>query len=281
MASHLCVLLMIFGVVPSPGQPSVNLPAGDAKPTSGDASQTDVDSGIWLLANDIVAGGESADDAIRRFRALAPSLAHSNKLAASLYKIPEKERAKLLDLIVPVYEDKSHRGDFDNEYLTAVFLLRGSTLQPDTMALLEDIKRVPPYVFPDEDPSPWDSANAVHLYKGFPGQIALSIISLKTPEAKQQYSAALEGAKGDLRRTMIWALGHSTQIENFDYLMSLYEKSQGEERLWLAKSLNRIPFSIELEVEAGIVDHGKLAVAQGLKKRLEAKQAKVDLGFWD
>ena len=227
---------------------------------------------------------ETLQQGTAKLRVLADSLVKANKLAQTLARLGPPQSNDFADLVVPVFESKRAQQEYDLEYFAALKVLNESPSRPKSEDLIEDLDRVPAYVFPIEAPNPWDVANAVHQYKGYPGQIALALVSRTDAQTQSLYRQKLSQTSGSLRAVMLWALGHSQRKETFDYLLSMYPAASGDERSLIVRSMNRIPVSIEQAATTStdpVQKESLIALMSELRRQLREKRLNVELTTWD
>jgi len=180
---------------------------------------------------------------------------------------------------------------YDLEYHTAVRLIADLRVEEQAANLIEDLTKVPPYHFPEDDPNPWDSKNAIHGYKGLQGEIARAVVLIDTPVARDLFRKKLELTSGELRHVLIWSLGQSTNVIDFDYLMEIGARAPTtDEKEWITRSLNRIPLALEQEANRMVIlgrDPADPAIqkmqtlSKELRERLKNQGLDKTLSVWD
>ena len=242
-----------------------------------------IDESAWEAIKE-ASRPETSRAGMTKLRAMADSLAKQNKLAQTIALLGAPKSGELSDLVRAVFEAKRAKHEYDLEYLAALKVLNDSPQHPRAEELIEDIERVPRYVFPTETPNAWDAANAAHLHKGYPGLLALALVSRTDSHTQSLYHQKLASASDDLKIVMLWALGHAPRREAFDYLLSLHSTSAVSNKALIVRSLNRIPLAIE---EAAIASNDPVqkesltALRAELLKYLIDKKLSVELTTWD
>ena len=135
---------------------------------------------------------------------------------------------------------------FQNAYNTAK-----SLRDPEVANIaLAQLPLVETYRFPETPPpNGWPEGtpeNLKRLYHGDQGVLASIVVELSDRQTLSSYRDILKTADPLSQRTLIWALGRSPELEDFDLLMSLRAKVVDPgTRETLVRALNRIPRSME------------------------------------
>jgi hypothetical protein len=159
---------------------------------------------------------------------------------------------------------------------------------------LEQLPLVRVYRFPSEPPPEgWPIATPEtieRLAHGDQGVLAEIVVEIGDQQALAKLREMVMTAGPETQRTLIWALGRSREIADFELLMALREKvAKTPAEYTLVRSLNRIPMMMEADVknpetfpEARVRDIEQLRKnAAECKARLMAMGLVVELSFYD
>ena len=203
----------------------------------------------------------------------------------------------------------SHQDLFRNEILTELRKLKptpGTPLDPwfreahlvanrlreseVARIALEHLPLVPVYRFPAAPPREGWPDDPERLAHGDQGIVAATVVDLGDSQTLAQFREMVRTAEPDAQRTLIWALGRSTALEDFEFLMGLrgtLAKQEAEDTL--VRALNRIPQEMQSAGKnpESIPGHRSkdtetlLKNAAACKARLEAAGLVVELSFYD
>ncbi|GAA5120439.1 hypothetical protein GCM10023212_14070 [Luteolibacter yonseiensis] len=240
-------------------------------------------------------GSELSPENLARLGELVPRLRAEKRFwdvigAVSPGQLPHFRDAILADLRNLDYQNGSYvNPDLRNAYRVANWL-RDKEVASTAFAQLEKEK---PFIFPKESPlKDWPTAeHAEYLLRGNQGILAAAVVGLGDEKTMEDYRRMLESASDDSQRVLIWALGGSHRLEDFDLLMRLREKIQSREVAdTLIQSLNRIPESMERVARSPETTSPEnrpshpeslLAVAESCRKRLADLNLTLEPTFGD
>lgn len=180
---------------------------------------------------------------------------------------------------------------FRNAYRIAGYLRDSEVAQ----IALEQLPLVPPYHFPKTPPpKDWPGGTAEgleRLFHGDQGIVASAVVEYGDEQTLTGYREMLKAAPPDLQRLLIWGLGRSSELADFDLLMSLRAKvTDPAEADTLIRALNRIPVSMETVAKYPEVTSAErrpedskalLQTAAQCKARLAAQNLVVPLTLYD
>jgi len=239
----------------------------------------------------------SSPDDIRALRELSPELHAHGTFWKWIGTLPPDERAPFRDYIVSYLKElKPAPGQPVDPQFRDAYRIAKELKDPEIARIaLQHLPFVDTYHFPKTPPTGgWldGSIEGIErLAHGNQGIVATTIVELGDRQTLIEYRKFLRKAPPESQRTLVWALGRSTDVEDFEFLMNMRpEMSDPGAKDTLLRALNRIPQSMEAagkfpenaplfrrsEDPAGL-----LKTAAACKARLEAEGLVVDLTLYD
>jgi hypothetical protein len=278
-------------------------------PSQAEASTTHIAKGNFVsvsvndkLTNDLreifssrPAGELLSQQQLDRLTELIPDLRASEKFwdaigAVPLEQLPQFREEILGELKSLEFKDGSFMySKLANAYLTSC-RLRDSQV---AVIAFDQLQRQKPFVYPPEYAiNGWPAASDTeYLLKGNQGILAVTVVELGDSQTMEAYRKMLVSASSDSQRVLIWALGRSPRVEDFELLIRLREKIEAPEIAdTLIRSLNRIPISMEIVAKSPVstsVEHrpakpeGLLQIADSCRNRLAEMSLAVELTLGD
>lgn len=217
---------------------------GDKK--TRDDVEHQADSKALKLIGDKLENGELSDQSLKQLIELIPKL-KSDVFFAIVANIHPRQAQPFVERIVNELKALSPiASKNENSELRRAYHAIASICDSEVgKVALAQFYVAPPYVFPkdrDFNPFGWPSLpDTEHMEHGLQCMLAKAVVENADEQTIANYREALKSAKTDMQRVMIWALGSSERIEDFDLLMSLRPKIKDEDTLdTLTRSLNKI-----------------------------------------
>ncbi len=267
---------------------------------SGGGSASNSNSGqladeLKQIFSSIPAGSMLSAEALARLSALVPRLRASGRFWNVIGAVPPDQLSHFRDVIMSDlrglgYQDGSYvNPEFRNAYRVSRWLH-----DPEVASIaFEQLQKEKPFVYPQQSPvKDWPTAeHTEYLFRGNQGILATTVVELADEQTMQAYRKMLASASNDSQRVLIWALGRSHRLEDFELLIRLRDKIESPEIAeTLTRSLNRIPTSMEIVVkspESTSVGNrpahpeSLLEIAKSCRKRLSNMNLTVEPSFED
>lgn len=195
---------------------------------------------------------ELSDDQIVALLTLAPELQARDLFWKWVGAVPAAQVSAFRPAILSSLKalaPKPNRGT-DPEFRTG-YRIASQLRDPEVAQIaLEQLPLVTPYHFPDTPPPPgWmvgNAENVERLAHGDQGVVASTIVKLADRQTLGKYREMLQTAEPLTQRTMIWALGNSIELKDFELLMTMRPRISDPGTLdTLTRALNRIAQSME------------------------------------
>lgn len=190
------------------------------------------------------------DDALAELESLAPQLIEAGILAERLGAVPNEQlpvfRTHLFNALKSLAPQPGKNFD-SKKYEATVRLTRELHTTELATLVFEHLKAVPPYIWPEASaPKAWASVElARNAARGTQGLIATTVVEYGDVQTMQSYRNELLSAPPELQRLMIWALGKSPELADFELLWTLRSQVSGNWSDTLQRALNAIPNSME------------------------------------
>lgn len=223
-------------------------------PTTGasDADLRRLENQLRGLISERTATGELKEENLAKLVALVPELKSRGLFWKWVGAVPPSQLDRFREAIVSslreltLFAGRSFGREIRNAYYVA------GDLRDSEVARIafEQLPMAPAYSFPLKTMPPgWPGGNPddlEHLLHGDQGLLASTVTEFGDKSTLAAFRENLKQAPPERQRLMIWALGRSSELEDFDLLMSLRSKIVDPGAFdTLVRALNRIPQSME------------------------------------
>jgi hypothetical protein len=165
-------------------------------------------------------------------------------------QLPTFKKAILEELDNLEFQD----GSYEFAKLSNAYRVAGWLRAPEVAAIaFGQLQRQKPFVYPQESPvKGWPTARETeYLRRGNQGILAAKVVEYGDNQTMDDYRKMVVSSSNDSQRVLIWALGRSPRLEDFEFLIQLREKIHSPETTGtLIGALNRIPNSMEIVVKS-------------------------------
>ena len=234
-------------------------------------------------------------DNITRLMTLVPRLKSVGMFWDTIGAVPAEQLSHFRGIILTELKSLDYRnGSYVNpQFRTAYsvsYWLHDSAVA--TIAL-EQLQNQNAFVYPRESQvKGWPTANDTeYLLRGNQGILATTVVEFGNKDTMQAYRKMLTSTSSDSQRVLIWALGRSARLEDFELLMSLREEVHSPEIIeTLIRALNRIHRSMEIVARSPEstsienrpeIPNELLEISESCRKRLSELGLTVEPSFED
>jgi len=239
--------------------------------------------------------GLVTDDSLSKLIAQAPKMLELGVLIDVIAALPDEQLPAFKTHIIDSLKRLAPQRDQSlNPKYEDTLRLAQRLHSSDVAALVfEHLQLAPTYEFPAAPlPNGWGGdAVGAHLTRGVQGLIASTVVESGDTRLMNSYRAELSTVSPKLQRVMIWAMGKSPDIADFELLWSMRSKiNDPSVRDTLTRALNAIPVSME---RVGRYPEGRQAnrseaaradleqMATQCRQRLQQSNLVVALTMWD
>lgn len=241
--------------------------------------------------------GEFTEQGLERIEALIPRLKAAGMLWSELGVVMPHQIGRFRDVILSSLHHLSYDdGSFYlNSDIKDAYSVAEKLEDPEVAKIaLEQLALVKPYQYPKAI-LPTRSPNSLeageHLFRGHQGILAANVVKWGDEATINEFRKILCAASPDSQRVLIWAMGRSPRLEDFEFLIELRKKTDSPEILdTLVRALNRIPremdtlarYPTSISLKYRPKDPQMLLeVSEACRKRLAEKNLTIELSIYD
>ena len=204
------------------------------------------------------AKSEFDEDALAEIRAMVPRLQAAGMFWDTISALSTLQKGKFrndilsaLRALEPPDTGQKVNREFNDAYRTVEWIQ-----DPEIARIaLEKLPKAVPYIFPNTPPPPpWSESTPEGLERlphGAQGLLATTVVKLGDEATLAKFREQLKEAPPTTQRVMIWALGNSPELADFNLLMALREKITDPGTAdTLIRALNKITQSMHTLAES-------------------------------
>lgn len=254
-----------------------------------------VREGIVKCVSDRNSDGLINEESYTKLKALVPQLPAGADYWNIVTAIPAAQRGPFRDSIREALRALTPlASQHDSAIFFNAHLVARELLDPEVAKIaLAQLQLAEPYTFPEMPLKGWPNTPeyAMHIFRGVQGLLCKTVVQSSDNETLSLYRKRLKSETPQLQRVMIWALGGSEKLEDFELLMTLRDKVPDDgTKDTLVRALNGIVASMQRSVDnpAGLPPERRPANPNEVLKatgecraRLERENLIVALGMND
>ena len=241
------------------------------------------------------AGSKLSEENLSQLSALVPHLIASGRFWDVIGAVPPVQLSHFRDVILSQLENLQYKnGSYVNPQFRNAYRVAHWLGDPEVATIaFKQLLKEKPFVYPRESPvNGWPTAEHTdYLVRGNQGVLATAVVEFGDEKTMQEYRKMLTAVSNDSMRVLIWALGRSTRLEDFELLIRLQEGTQSPEIAdTIKRALNRIPMYMENSAkspESALAGHRPaqserlLQIAESCRKRLSDMNLAIETSFED
>ncbi len=241
--------------------------------------------------------GEFTEGGLEQLEALIPRLKSAGMLWYALRILMPHQIERFRDIILSSLHDLSYddSGFYSNSGIQDAYLVAEKLEDPEVAKIaLEQLALVKPYQYP-KGILPTRSPNSLeageHLFRGQQGILAANIVKWGDESTMNEFRKILSAAPPESQRVLIWAMGRSPRLEDFEFLIELRKRTNSPEILdTLVRAINRIPremnalakYPTSVSVRYRPKDPQMLLeISENCRNRLVEKNLTIELSIYD